>query len=300
MNRLDALKYFTVAADTLNFRQTAEHFAVSPQVITRVIGELEGELGETLFRRNTRSIRLTDFGLAFLPHAEQLLKEEEKLFGLKKADDRSLAGMVRVTLPPSMHNPRIIKRLLDELTPYPDITIDWREGFELMKAVDDNIDIGLRICRAPQDDWVAKKIASLQESVVASPLLLERLGTPKDLNDLLENFPVGTNLDVRTGRAEHWVIDGETVPLHKPRLISSNPNTLLNAVLDGKIAAAILHRECAGYLANGELVALFPCHHSEWHYYLYRPYQTLTPARVLLVFELLEKVLKETAEDWGA
>lgn len=36
---------------------------------------------------------------------------------------------------------------------------------------------------------------------------------------------------------------------------------------------------------------VFPCNLTKWTYYLYRPYQTITPKRVLLVFALLEKIL---------
>ena len=78
MNKLEALRYFCVASETLNFRETAQRLAVSPQVVTRMIAELEELLGETLFNRNTRNIKLTEFGTQFLPQAQQFLKEEER------------------------------------------------------------------------------------------------------------------------------------------------------------------------------------------------------------------------------
>ena len=49
MDKLNALKYFCTAADTLQFRETAQRLSVSPQVVTRVIAELEDYLGEALF-----------------------------------------------------------------------------------------------------------------------------------------------------------------------------------------------------------------------------------------------------------
>lgn len=70
MDKLNALKYFCSAAETLQFRETALRLSVSPQVVTRVIAELEQHLGEQLFTRNTRNIHLTEFGAAFLPRAQ--------------------------------------------------------------------------------------------------------------------------------------------------------------------------------------------------------------------------------------
>ncbi len=297
MNRLDALKYFVVAADTLNFRQTAAHFAVSPQVITRVIGELENEVGEVLFKRNTRQIRLTDFGLNFLPRAERLLREEQQLFGIGKLDDSGLSGLVRITLPPSVDSDRVFGELLTALAPYPDIAIDWRTSFDVMKAVDDNIDIGVRICQVPQEDWVAKKLYDVNESIVASPKLIRRLGMPKDIDDLVEHFPVGTLLNTKIGRGWHWNVDNKNIPLLHSHVIAIEPRNLLQAVLAGRAFAPFSHAECAPYFDSGELVEVFPSNISKWAYYLYRPYQTITPKRVLLVFELLEKILKRDSNE---
>jgi len=56
MDKLNALKYFCTAADTLQFRETAQRLSVSPQVVTRVIAELEDYLGEALFVRSTRNV----------------------------------------------------------------------------------------------------------------------------------------------------------------------------------------------------------------------------------------------------
>ena len=40
LNKLEALRHFCVAAETLNFRETAVRLSVSPQVVSRMIAEL--------------------------------------------------------------------------------------------------------------------------------------------------------------------------------------------------------------------------------------------------------------------
>ena len=293
MNRLDALKYFVVAADTLNFRHTAQHFSVSPQVISRMIGELENELGASLFRRNTRSIRLTDFGLDFLPRAEKFLRDEQQLFGAGKLQDHALSGTVRVTLPLMVDSEKILHKLLLALEPYPHIALDWRSSFDLMKTVEDSIDIGVRICQVPEEHWVAKKLHAIDEIIVAAPALLEKTGMPQNITDLVENYPLGTLLNTQTGRGWDWNIDDKAVPLTRPHFLAAEPSSLLLATLAGRIFAPFERRECAEYIARGELLEIFPCNLSKWTYYLYRPYQTITPKRVLLVFDLLANILQE-------
>ena len=79
-NRFETLKIFCSLAETLQFKETANRLAVSPPVVTRTIAELEDYLGEPLFQRNTRQVRLTDFGEQFLPEAQALLAANAYLF----------------------------------------------------------------------------------------------------------------------------------------------------------------------------------------------------------------------------
>ena len=292
MNRLDALKYFVVAAETLSFRATAERFSVSPQVITRVMGELENELGEQLFKRNTRSVRLTDFGVQWLPKAEQFLRQETALFGASaKVSDSELSGMVRITAPPSVYSDWVLKQLLIALAPYPDIRIDWRTGFDVLKTVEDQIDIGVRITQHPEDNLVIKKIRMLNEPVVAAPSLIERLGLPENIEDLIARFPVGSLLNTKTNRPWAWYVNDESFPVYQAQVVTDDNKALLQAALSGRIFAQLPDMDCRHYFETGELVKVFPYSESQkWAYYLYRPKQAITAKRVLLVYELLEKI----------
>lgn len=62
LDKLESLKIFCTAAETLKFRETANQLGISPQLVTRAIAELEKKLGEMLFVRNTRQMKLTSFG----------------------------------------------------------------------------------------------------------------------------------------------------------------------------------------------------------------------------------------------
>ncbi|MGQ3563376.1 LysR family transcriptional regulator, partial [Acinetobacter baumannii] len=64
----------------MNFKHTATRLGISPQKVTRAIKELESVLGEQLFHRNTRSVRITDFGLGFLEQAKAAMDQLNRLF----------------------------------------------------------------------------------------------------------------------------------------------------------------------------------------------------------------------------
>jgi DNA-binding transcriptional LysR family regulator len=70
---IDSLRCFVAAAKLLNFRSAARSVALTPAAFGQRIKQLEAELGAQLFARTTRSVRLTEAGLAMLPSAEKCL-----------------------------------------------------------------------------------------------------------------------------------------------------------------------------------------------------------------------------------
>jgi len=183
MDKLNALKYFCSAAETLQFREIALRLSVSPQVVTRVIAELEQHLGEQLFTRNTRNIHLTEFGAAFLPRAQQLLADSENLFSAAREKDE-IRGIVRITVPQWNDNGRILARLLEKCADYPELYIDWRSNDAKLNAVENQLDIGIRIGTQAEDLMIVRKICDTTDKIVASPAYLARHGTPQSPDDL--------------------------------------------------------------------------------------------------------------------
>ena len=294
MNRFSALKFFITAAETLNFREAAVKLAISPSVVTRTIAELENQLGEPLFKRNTRSIVLTSFGELFLPKAKRLLEDSDALFQTARDDDE-MRGIVRITLFRLPNHERILYELLTALRPYPELLIDWRLDMMRLDTVEHRIDIGIRVGREPNPNFIIKSIAQVQHIFVASPDLLERLGAPKDFEDLRQRYPFSGLMNPETGKVWEFMLDGVNtfVPRHL-EFFSTDPDTQIQAALAGRAVVQASDLACKEHLASGRLVKVLPeIQQEKWQLYLYRPYQTITPKRVMKVFEVLEGVLRK-------
>jgi DNA-binding transcriptional LysR family regulator len=67
------LEYVVAAAEEANFTRAAARVHVAQPAISQQIAQLERELGEKLFDRSERRIRLTPAGEAFLPYARTAL-----------------------------------------------------------------------------------------------------------------------------------------------------------------------------------------------------------------------------------
>ena len=295
LDKFEALKYFCIAAETLQFRETAIRMSVSPQVVTRIIAELESELGSLLFLRNTRNMQLTKFGERFLPKAQQFLSEGEILFAQAKQKQNEMSGIVRITAPKLPENDAILIALIEKCVAYPKLRIDWRVGSAKLHSIENQIDIGIRIGLAPEPSMIIRKIIDMQDKLVISPKLLAELGNPVDLNDLQKRFPVSNLIDVDTGRSWGWPIN-ENLHLFpkKVRFVTDDAYSELNATLSGLVCSLMADYLCNKYIASGNLVELFPeIPRKSWQMYLYRPQQTITAPHVLQVFDWLTTILKD-------
>ena len=93
---LDTLRGFVAAARLLNFGQAARSVALTPAAFGQRIKQLEEQVGAPLFSRTTRSVRLTEAGMALLPHAERCLATAEE--GMRAARGHTGPTPMELTL----------------------------------------------------------------------------------------------------------------------------------------------------------------------------------------------------------
>lgn len=75
---IQELEAFWWIAQTGSFNRAAERLYLTQPSVTARIQALEKELGQPLFERKPRGVRLTDAGRVLLPHAERVLQDIRK------------------------------------------------------------------------------------------------------------------------------------------------------------------------------------------------------------------------------
>ncbi|BBJ46204.1 LysR family transcriptional regulator [Streptomyces antimycoticus] len=87
---LKAVRTFVAVADAGQFQEAAAELSITQQAVSKRIAALEKELGVRLFTRTARGARLTIDGQAFLPHARELLRAEERAAASVRPGRRAL------------------------------------------------------------------------------------------------------------------------------------------------------------------------------------------------------------------
>lgn len=293
-NRLEALRVFCTAADAVNFREAAQRLAVSPQVVTRAVRELEDELGEPLFHRSTRGVRLTDFGRGLAERARAAVGGVDQLF--QRIDRRALsqhAGTVRVAAPGVLGRQRIPEALAPMLARHPGLVLDLRLSNRLADVVGEKIDAGVRVGPLRDSRFVAKPVGAMPLYTVAAPSLLARTGPPADVA-ALEQLPLTALIDPNSGRPYPWTFsrDRKFVPA-APAFVTDDHDAECAAALAGLGFAQLVAPLAEPGLRAGRLVRVLERHEPPpWPICVYRVQRTPVPARVRLVYDALIEVLR--------
>ena len=89
------LKTFRVVADTLNFTRAAERLNLTQSAVSHQIKALETELGEPLFIRAKRGVKLSQAGQVALEYAKRILDDSDALRERLGGKGGALTGRMR-------------------------------------------------------------------------------------------------------------------------------------------------------------------------------------------------------------
>lgn len=72
---LRQIRYFLQIAETSSFSEASRQLCVSQSTVSQQIKQLEDELGAELFVRDSHSVKLSDYGIQFLPYAKNIAED---------------------------------------------------------------------------------------------------------------------------------------------------------------------------------------------------------------------------------
>ena len=183
---IEHLKLFIRVAALNNISAAGAELGLSPAVASAHINKLEDGLGVRLIHRTTRKVSLTEEGLAFLHHAEDVIASVEAARASVGAGSISPSGTLRIAAPASFGRMHLLPALTEFLTKYPDLKVDLKLSDTIVDLIEGGFDIAIRNSALKDSTLIARQIARDRRVLCAAPTYISKYGmptTPLDLKD---------------------------------------------------------------------------------------------------------------------
>lgn len=183
---LRALRTFCVAARHESFRSAGEELFITPSAVSHQIKTLEQDLGQTLFDRNSRDLRLTEVGRALFEEACPLIDQLETVVASYKKGLRP--SSIRMSVQPFFASEYFVPRLTEFTAAHPEIDIKVGTSDETPDAHPTDADLSIRLFRTPPDGMPSDLLFPLTLAPAGSPEFKKNLEV-RD-NRIVSDFPV--------------------------------------------------------------------------------------------------------------
>jgi LysR family glycine cleavage system transcriptional activator len=144
---LRGLRTFCVAAKHENFSAAAEALFITPSAVSHQIKSLEKELGQQLFDRNARELRLTGIGRALYADMSPLIEQMDAIVGSYRKG--SIRSSVRMSVQPFFASEYFVPRLSEFTAGNPKIDIQVSASDESAESHPADADLSIRLFRSP-------------------------------------------------------------------------------------------------------------------------------------------------------
>ncbi|CAI2071522.1 MULTISPECIES: LysR family transcriptional regulator [Serratia] len=233
---LQLLPFFDAVAKLGSFTQAANHLGVTPPAVSQNVRALEALLGVRLFNRTSRSVRLSDEGLAFYEQIAPAMGQIEVAAENASSQRGEPSGLLRITLPQLAASMLVMPYLPEFHARYPELKLELFTDDRFADLVLDNFDAGIRMQRMLQKDMVAVPIDQGQQHViVASPGYLAQHGQPETPQELQQHDCMRYRFP-GSGKLEPWYFSNGTEQLTlevNGRLIFNENQLLKDAAIAG-------------------------------------------------------------------
>ncbi|HSI51666.1 MAG TPA: LysR substrate-binding domain-containing protein [Ideonella sp.] len=266
MESLANLESFVRAAESRSFSEAGRRLGLTAAAISRNVAMLERNLGVRLFHRTTRKLALTEVGERFLDSIHGNLEGLQVAIAQASAQSNEPAGVLKVSMSPTVGLKHILPLLPPFLAEYPRIRPEWHFENRPVDLIAENYDaaIGGGFDLAP--GFVSRTLAPVHIVAVASPVYMAGRTPPADPSELAAYSGIVMRAQ-GTGRVRQWMfrnVDGvEMAGTLDENVVMDDPAAMREAARLGLGISLIALFDVLPELERGELIRLLPDWYAE-------------------------------------
>ncbi|MEL6806547.1 MAG: LysR family transcriptional regulator [Pseudomonadota bacterium] len=280
MIELKPIKVLRAVSDLKSFSQAARALDLAPASVTRIINQLEQDLGTQLLVRTTRQVALTSAGATVLSRYRPLLEGFEEVTQDLQRSIRPDAGHLRLTAPVSLGIALLPQVIAGFQLAYPGISVEINFTDTLIDVIEENCDLAVRVSGPPNDkSTIWRKLCEVPRRAIAAAALFDRLPCPQHPDDLTTEVLMSYG---GKGEPEMWSFSraGTQRNIRAGKRVISNNGDFLYAMARRGEGICVLPDFITGDgLQSGAIIEVLPewSIPSLWLTLFYPPYERLPP-----------------------
>ena len=175
---LAALQAFVKVVQTGSFTRAAEALNTQKAHLSRVVSQLEQELGVRLLERTTRALSLTEIGREFFERAVGILGSVEDARRAVQKSQGEPRGTLRLTCGVEFGMIAVSGWIDRYLQQFPQVRVDADFTGRLVDIVHEGFDLAIRVGPLGDSSLAARRLGTLDYGLFAAPEYLSRRGAP--------------------------------------------------------------------------------------------------------------------------
>lgn len=184
MDTIDGMRTFVTVISEGSFSGAAERLNMSPQLVSKYVGQLETRLGARLLNRSTRRLSITEAGQAYFDRCQYVLAEIDEMESAVGDATVAARGTLRINAPMTFGTLHLSKAIAEYQCSQPEVTVDLSLDDRVVDIVSEGYDIAIRIGQLRESSLVARKLAPVRLVVCGSPDYLAKRGVPTSPDEL--------------------------------------------------------------------------------------------------------------------
>ncbi|HEV7370321.1 LysR family transcriptional regulator [Arenibaculum sp.] len=181
---LEQIEAFAAVAERGGIAAAARALGRDASVISRRLDALEARLGVRLLSRTTRRVAVTEVGAAYLRRVQAVLSELSAADVEASEGAAMPRGLLRLSLPAAFTQRWIAPWLPEFIDTYPALQLDLVHADRFVDLVAEGFDAAVRIGELADSSLVARRLATFDTVLCASPAYLAGRGVPARPEDL--------------------------------------------------------------------------------------------------------------------
>jgi LysR family transcriptional regulator, regulator for bpeEF and oprC len=259
---ISSLQAFVKVVQCGSFTRAADVLGTQKAHLSRVLTQLEKEMGARSLTRSTRALSLTEVGREFYERSVAILAQVDEAQKVVQQAQGQPSGTLRISCGVEFGMLAVSTWIGEYMQRYPDVRVEADYSARKVDLVHEGVDLAIRIGPLTDSSLNARKLGEITYGLFAAPQFLQTRSWPtypsELANEQLLAFSSGLAADAWTLQKE-----GETVrlPLKKPRLLVNNVFALRDLALTGLGIARLPWLVARREAEQGRLQVLL----TDWH-----------------------------------